>query len=180
MSMKARVASLWFVCRHTTPQPLASHRPPHCMARTARASRLTTATHASSPAPQAKPAGAHGTGANFLHNWAVSGPFCACAGKGDGARFSYFPETDDDGLKMRRCDASHLLIDLQTPLGAPGAGAPAAGAACRLTRPAPSHRTCARPSVAWSRCAARVAPFSRGADGSSVPSDTSVRPLRAC
>jgi hypothetical protein len=25
---------------------------------------------------------------------------------------------DDDGLKIRRCDASHLLIDLQTPLGA--------------------------------------------------------------
>jgi hypothetical protein len=44
---------------------------------------------------------------------------------------------------------------------------PAAGAAGRLTRPAPSHRACARLSVAWSRCAARVALFSRGADGSS-------------
>jgi hypothetical protein len=73
---------------------------------------------------------------------------------------------------------SHLLIDLRRHcLGTSSffAARPPwcepAAAAGRLTRPAPSHRTCARPCVAWSRRAARVALFSGGADGSyQVPS----------
>ena len=69
-------------------------------------------------------------------------------------------------LFQRRCWAPSSFFATRPPWCEP-----AAGAAGRLTRPAPSHRTCAWPSVAWSRCAARVALFSGGADGSyQVPS----------
>ena len=54
---------------------------------------------------------------------------------------------------MRGCAGSHASSFFAAR---PPWCEPVAGAAGRLTRPAPSHRTCVRPSVAWSRCAAPI------------------------
>ena len=107
--------------------------------------------------------------------WAVSQPFCPPRENATQPGFPIFLRPTTMGNKseestcrlfQRRCWAPSSFFATRPPWCEP-----AAGAAGRLTRPAPSHRTCAWPSVAWSRCAARVALFSGGADGSyQVPS----------
>jgi hypothetical protein len=102
--------------------------------------------------------------------WAVSQPFCPPRENATQPGFPIFLRPTTMGNKseestcrlfQRRCWAPSSFFATRPPWCEP-----AAGAAGRLTRPAPSHRTCAWPSVAWSRCAARVALFSGGADGS--------------
>jgi hypothetical protein len=76
------VQSLFFVCRHTLPQTAHRHHS-HTATSPYGANRVTRK-------PAQSPAETRAIGANSLHNWVVPGPFCASAGKGDGARFSYF------------------------------------------------------------------------------------------
>ena len=76
------VQSLFFVCRHTLPQTAHRHHS-HTATSPHGANRVTRK-------PAQSPAETRAIGANSLHNWVVPGPFCASAGKGDGARFSYF------------------------------------------------------------------------------------------